>query len=284
MVFVKNLKKMDAIINEPMVSVFMPVYNQERYICAALDSVLTQNYPNFEIVISDDCSIDSTPLIVKNYADKFPEKIKFYKLSDKNLGGDKHFELLLQKCRGDYVCMFAGDDIMYPKKISNQMSEILKFNLSCHGHSVDCIDKDGIIFSEISNANNKFFFGNKSLILNGVPAAASSWIVKKEFVSFNPTIGFLHDFDMIIKVLKNGRVGYMSNQKLGAYRITSASWSRNLKMQDYLMAYTKLLLAWIKSKMYLESFFLIVRVLIKITTKIYKFIKNNLIKFITIIR
>jgi len=264
-----------VVINTPLVSVFMPVYNQERYIAAALDSVLNQTYKNYEIVISDDCSQDSTPIIVKQYADKFPEKINFYKLTNKNLGGDAHFELLLKKCKGDYVCMFSGDDIMYPEKIDRQMSEIIEFDLACHGHAVNCIDESGEIFGEIQQTKNKFYTRNKTFIVDGVPAVATSWIVKRSCAQFNPTLGFLHDLDMIVRALRSGRLGYVSRDKLGAYRISSSSWSRNLNWKNYFVSFSNLFIVWIKSKMYTECIWLILRVSIRLPRRLLEILTKK---------
>jgi glycosyltransferase involved in cell wall biosynthesis len=258
--------------NQPLVSIFMPVYNQESYIAAALDSILCQTYANYEIVISDDCSRDLTPIIIKQYADKFPEKILFYKLANENLGS-RHFELLLKKCKGEYVCLFSGDDIMYPQKIRRQMDDVLRFGLSFHGHSVDCIDKLGIIFSEMGAPKNRFYRSNGNFIINGIPTAGCSWLVKKSHAKFDQALGFLHDFDMVIRVLGDSRLGYISNEKLGAYRVTKASWSKNLNLGDYLRAYSNLASAWIRSRMYSECLWLVLRVLLRLLRLPLKIVK-----------
>jgi len=252
----------------------MPVYNQELYVGAAIDSVLNQNYQNYEIVISDDCSQDSTPAIVSEYAKRFPEKIIFHKLSSKNLG-DKHFQLLLNKCKGEYICMFAGDDIMYPGKIKKQMDDVLRFGLAFHGHSVDCIDTEGAIFGDIKVQKNKFFRGNGNFILKGVPTAGCSWLVKKSCTNFTPSLGFLHDFDMVVRVLMNGRVGYICTEKLGAYRVTRASWSRNLNFLNYATAYTNMFESWLSAKMYRECFLLILRILVRLPSLPDKFFRSK---------
>ena len=248
---------------QPLVSVFMPVYNQEFYVAAALESALKQTYKNYEIVISDDCSDDSTPIIVKQYADKFPEKIRFYKLSNENLG-TRHFELLLKKCKGDYVCMFSGDDIMYPEKIRRQMDDVLQFRLSFHGHSVDCIDGLGGIFSEMGVPKDRIFSSNSNFIVNGVPVAGCSWLVKRSHAGFDKSLSFLHDFDMVIRTLQNKRIGYVCSEKLGAYRVTENSWSRNLNLQSYFRAYFNLTKAWIQSRMYSECLWLVLRLLVRL--------------------
>lgn len=258
--------------NQPLVSVFMPVYNQELYIAAALDSILSQTYKNYEIVISDDCSRDLTPIIVKQYADKFPEKIRFYKLSNENLGS-RHFELLLKQCKGEYVCLFSGDDIMYPEKIKQQMNDVLRFGLSFHAHSVDCIDGQGVIFSEKLALKNQFFKGNSNFIVNGTPTAGCSWLVKRSLAKFDQSLGFLHDLDMVICALRDKRLSYVCAEKLGAYREIETSWSKNLNWKDYLRAYSNLTKAWIKSKMYSECLWLALRVLLRLPKLPFKIAK-----------
>ncbi len=265
-------KKITVSTDLPLVSVFMPVYNQELYIAAAIDSVLQQSYENYEIVISDDCSSDQTPVIVEQYAKKFPEKIKLQKLANKNLG-QAHFEALLKRCRGEYVCMFSGDDIMYPDKIERQIIKVLELGLSFHGHAVDCIDKNGIIFSEICPQKNFYIKSNYKLIITGIPVAGCSWLVKKSCVEFAQSLSFLHDFDMVIKCLRFGRSGFISNEKLGQYRITQESWSRNLSWRNYLYAYFNLLISWIKYQMYLEIFFLLLRVIMRLQKRLINILR-----------
>lgn len=268
---------MDVLVSDkysplPLVSVFMPVYNQESYVAAAIDSVLQQTYENLEIVISDDCSHDLTPAIVKQYAEKFPGKIKFYKLADKNLGKD-HFEALLKKCTGEYVCMFAGDDLMYPQKIYQQINKTLELDLSFHGHSVDCINNEGDVFGKISSGKNIFLRGNWRLIFSGVPVAGCSWLFKKSCIEIHGALGFLHDFDIVIRCLRLGRRGYIDKDILGAYRVTQTSWSRNLRWRDYLIAYKNLLQSWVNAGMYSECVFLFIRVLIRVPGGVVKILK-----------
>ncbi len=55
------------VMNFPKVSIMIPTYNQQKYIVRAIESALSQDYPNMEIVISDDNSPDETQAIVENY-------------------------------------------------------------------------------------------------------------------------------------------------------------------------------------------------------------------------
>jgi len=90
-------------------SVFVVTYNQEQYVRQALDSILCQKTAyDYEIVVADDCSQDSTPAILDEYAAKYPH-IKVYHNSV-NLGFVKNWKFALSKCTGEYVSILEGDD------------------------------------------------------------------------------------------------------------------------------------------------------------------------------
>ncbi len=105
----------------PLVSVFTPTYNQEAFIAEAIESVLAQDYPNFELVIGDDCSTDGTWERVQEYQKKFPDKIVVFR-NEKNLGMTENCNETLRRCRGKYIAFFAGDDLFLPGKLSKQVA------------------------------------------------------------------------------------------------------------------------------------------------------------------
>lgn len=94
----------------PTVSVIVLCYNQEKYICQALDSIICQktNF-TFEVYVGDDASTDNTPNLVRQYADKYPELIKPV-LRQKNIGANPQYIDLVKKCRGKYLAFCDGDD------------------------------------------------------------------------------------------------------------------------------------------------------------------------------
>ncbi len=90
-------------------SVFVVTYNQEQYIRQCLDSIVMQqtNF-DYEVIIGEDCSTDSTPQICDEYSEKYPF-IKVYH-HPKNLGLVKNWEFVLNHCQGEFVAMIEGDD------------------------------------------------------------------------------------------------------------------------------------------------------------------------------
>jgi len=96
----------------PAVSIGMPVYNGERYIRAALDSVLAQTFADFELLISDNCSTDKTRDICTEYSEKDP-RIKYIRQPE-NLGGHWNFNFVTQNVTGSLITWLAHDDILEP--------------------------------------------------------------------------------------------------------------------------------------------------------------------------
>lgn len=95
---------------EYLVDIVMPVYNHERYIAQAIESVLSQKASfNYRLIIGEDCSTDGSRAIISKYHADHPEKIfPFYR--EKNLGAYKNSELLSAEIKSPYVAILEGDD------------------------------------------------------------------------------------------------------------------------------------------------------------------------------
>lgn len=95
-------------ITMPKVTIGMPVYNGAKYIREALNSLLAQTFQDFELVISDNASEDSTEKICKEYAERDPRII--YHKQKTNIGSVKNFQFVLGCARGDMFMWHAADD------------------------------------------------------------------------------------------------------------------------------------------------------------------------------
>jgi glycosyltransferase involved in cell wall biosynthesis len=96
----------------PCITIGLPVYNGERYLAAALESILAQTIQNFELVISDNASTDSTQQICKTYA-AGDSRIRYYR-QDENLGAAHNFNFVFSQARGKYFKWAAHDDLLAP--------------------------------------------------------------------------------------------------------------------------------------------------------------------------
>jgi len=98
--------------DKPRVSIGLPVFNGEDYIEQALESILAQTYRNFELIISDNASTDSTSKICHGYADKDP-CVRYYR-NEKNLGGPANYNRTFDLSTGEYFKWAAHDDVIAP--------------------------------------------------------------------------------------------------------------------------------------------------------------------------
>ena len=103
--------------DKPLVTVFLPAYNCEKYIAQAIDSVLAQTYRNFELLICNDGSTDRTEEIILSYAD---ERIKYLK-NEENIQLIATLNKGLQMASGKYLARMDADDICLPQRLEKQV-------------------------------------------------------------------------------------------------------------------------------------------------------------------
>jgi glycosyltransferase involved in cell wall biosynthesis len=96
-------------VQAPRVSVGMPVYNGERFLEEALDSILGQSFEDFELVISDNASVDGTEAICRRYASK-DDRIRYFR-ARRNYGIAENFNAVFRLSRGEYFKWAASDDV-----------------------------------------------------------------------------------------------------------------------------------------------------------------------------
>lgn len=95
----------------------MPVYNGEKYLSNAIDSVLNQTYTTFEFIIIDDGSVDNSKRIIESYSD---QRIRFVE-NEKNIGLIETLNKGLKLSNGEYICRFDCDDICMPTRLLEQL-------------------------------------------------------------------------------------------------------------------------------------------------------------------
>ncbi len=147
----------------PLVSIGTPVYNGEDFIRQAIESVISQDYPNIEMVISDNASTDSTQSICEGYAMKYPQ-IKYYR-QPTNLGMNANFNASLELAQGDFFCWLSHDDFLAPNYISKCINV-----LDLHPQAIACcseinfVNYDGSIREGWTKAYKNFDALNKDVV------------------------------------------------------------------------------------------------------------------------
>ena len=115
-----------AMIDNPVVSVLMICYNQEEYIGKAIRSVMRQKttFP-VELIIHDDCSIDRTGEICKEYANLYPDRICYVR-NEKNVGLEENFIRAYRLTKGKYIAICEGDDYWLGRKKLQRQVDVME--------------------------------------------------------------------------------------------------------------------------------------------------------------
>jgi glycosyltransferase involved in cell wall biosynthesis len=204
----------------PLVSVLVITYNQEGFIRETLDSVLSQNYPNLQLVVADDASTDGTRAILAEYQSKYP-LVVYPVLNGKNLGITGNCNAGLAQCKGKYIAVLGGDDIFLPGKLLKQTALMeADEQMSISYHSVE-------IFQ--SQTNETLFITNQfksdtpltmhELLVCCIPGS-SSVMVRKSMMpeyGFDPSLPTVSDWLFNIELAAQGSIGFLP-QVLGRYR------------------------------------------------------------------
>lgn len=140
---------MQNLPKSPAVSVLIPVYNAERYIAEAVESILAQTFADFELLIVDDGSTDSSLFIVEAYARR-DDRIRV--TSRKNCGIVATRNELLSKSIGQYCALLDADDIALPERLSHQVRYMEQHpHVVVVGSRVLLIDSDGEPIHEMAD-------------------------------------------------------------------------------------------------------------------------------------
>ena len=137
----------------PRVSVGLPVYNGERFIKEALDSLLTQTFENFELVISDNGSTDATTEICNSYAAQDP-RIRFYR-SEQNRGGSWNFRRVFDLSTAEYFRWHSYDDLCAPQLLERcvEVLDRMPSVILCYPRTM-VIDENGQVLQQYTDDLN----------------------------------------------------------------------------------------------------------------------------------
>jgi glycosyltransferase involved in cell wall biosynthesis len=128
------------------ISVLMPVYNEEKYIAEAIDSVLNQTFKDFELLIIDDLSKDKSYEVAKEY-EKKDKRIRVFRLKKKRYRSGA-LDYGIKKAKGKYICFLDGDDVYNRNKLKIQVSYLNKYP------EVDMVFGKTKYFGEISRESS----------------------------------------------------------------------------------------------------------------------------------
>jgi glycosyltransferase involved in cell wall biosynthesis len=198
----------------PKVSVVVPVYNQAQFIRETVESVLAQDYPNFELVLSDDGSTDGTTEILADYARREPERV-VHVVAERNTGIAGAFNRGLDAHSGELISWLGGDDVMLPGKLARQVAT-LRARPDATGccHDAEVFDSDsGRVygrFTEVYNGRRGVREGGVELLLDpSYLMLPSTMMIRASAVQgrrFDPRIRVSNDWLFDIELFRTGRI------------------------------------------------------------------------------
>lgn len=219
-----------------MVSISCITYNHENFIKEALDSILMQetNF-NYEILIHDDASTDSTPDIIKEYEEKYPDLIKpIYQKNNQYSKGIKVNAMNVERALGKYIAICEGDDYWTnPHKLQEQfdyMQDHPECSVCVHaGHSVN-LDSKVIDKPLRPNNGNKIYNIGEIISGGGGLFATNSIFYRRELCLERPKFfntSPVGDYPLIIYLSLKGSVYYV-DKFMSTHRINvPGSWTKS---------------------------------------------------------
>lgn len=106
---------------QPKISILMGIYNCAPTLAEAINSILAQTYPNWELILCDDGSADDTYAIADSYRQQYPQKIVLLK-NERNMGLNHTLNHCLQHATGEYIARMDGDDVSLPERFEKELN------------------------------------------------------------------------------------------------------------------------------------------------------------------
>ena len=206
-----------------LVSIVLPTYNSERFLAQAIESVLSQSYTNWELLITDDCSSDNSRHIAQQYVEK-DKRIRLFALPQ-NSGAAVARNNSIKEARGRFLAFIDSDDWWYPDKLESQINFMLRndieFCFSAFEYADQSLNVTGVSFKPI-----KISYSRMKLDCNvGTPGVVID--MRRLGKIFMPEIGLSEDWATWIKVTQKTGYAFSINRPLWKYRSVQGSLSSN---------------------------------------------------------
>ena len=218
--------------SSPLISVVMPVYNAEQYVASAVKSILSQSFPDFELVIVNDGSTDKSWDIVRSFNDNRMRLVS----NPKNMGNYPSRNKGMKMASGKYICVMDADDISLPERLSVQFS-FMENNpdIGLSGTAYSTMDHFKPIYKEPDYENIRI------ILLRHCHLHHPTWIIRHDYIKryqlyYNESFKYAADYVLQTKAASLFPIS-ICNEVLLYYRmhksqISSANASEQGKLAD----------------------------------------------------
>lgn len=206
-----------------LVSIIMPSWNTGRFIEETIDSVIAQTYPNWELLIVDDCSTDNTDELVAKYKD---DRIKYFK-NEKNSGAAFARNRAMREAQGEWIAFLDSDDLWTPEKLEHQINFMKKNGYSLSFTEYEKIDEESKPLNIYVSGPDKV---NKHKMYNYdyIGQLTMMYSVKEFGLIQIKDIKKNNDYAIRLQLYKKpGTCAYLLKENLAKYRVRKVSISHD---------------------------------------------------------
>lgn len=208
--------------NQPTVTVCICSYNHARYLPQTIDSVLTQTYQDFELIIVDDGSKDNSHEVLSAYQERYPDKIRYVWHADHaNRGISVSCNLAVSLARGRLFTWLGSDDYWFPEKLAKQVSFFEQYpEVGMLHTSALTLDANGTLFP-VSNVHDAIDPQPLAAMVISNPVVASTAMMPTrlfaELGAFDENLVF-SDWELWIRIAARYPIGFLAEPSC-AYRV-----------------------------------------------------------------
>lgn len=210
----------ETIEADDLVSIIMPSYNSAKFIAQSIESVIRQTEPNWELLITDDCSQDETAAVVARYAASDP-RIRFSAL-ERNAGPAEARNHSLNRARGRYIAFLDSDDLWYERKLEKQLAFMRQNGYAFTATDYDTIREDGSPLNRVVRMPAAIDY--RHYLRNTIIGCLTVLIDRKQVGAFTmPSIRSSQDMALWLAIMRRGFVAHGLNETLSTYRLVANS-------------------------------------------------------------
>ncbi len=203
-----------------LVSIIMPSYNASRFITESIKSVIVQTYQNWELLIADDCSKDSSVEVIKKIIDK-DQRIKLFPLL-KNVGAAAARNVAIEHANGQYIAFLDSDDVREPEKLERQLAFMKENKYAFTYSEYYVMEEDGKKTGSFIRIPSSLSY--RQYLRNTIIGCLTVVIDRNIVGDFRmPLIKSSHDMALWLLIMKRGYKAYGIKEVLAGYRLVSTS-------------------------------------------------------------
>lgn len=208
----------------PLVSVITPAYNAEKFIAETIQSVQAQTYPNWEMLIVDDCSTDDTVAIVESY-EREDERIQLIRLRE-NSGSAVARNEAIDRAKGKYIAFLDSDDLWLPEKLTKQVTFMQENAIGFSFTKYVRMKEDGTVTDAVTEAPATVEYEQ---LMKHCVIGCLTVMLDRERIGDERMVNIRtrQDYAYWLALTRKGLIAYGLPEVLAKYRLVEGSISSN---------------------------------------------------------